>query len=130
MDRKNFKEIEAPKRRQGLAVNQLAVSKHSITVPADVAAKLGSQVSILWSDVEHAIALAKSPTGVFKLRTIGKGKTKSIYCRQLLDTKLIKAGRYTATYDEKDSVFVAPVTVVRSAVERTTGQQRAKKPAK
>lgn len=106
----NFKPVEAPKRKAGLAENQVSISKHSITVPLAIANKLGAQVALLYSDTDKAIALAKSADGQFKLKQVGKLKsTRAVYCKTFIEAKQIKKGRYTSQWDEKNQMLVARV---------------------
>lgn len=106
----NFKPVEAPRRKAGLRDDQVSISKHSIAVPVAVANKLGAQVALLFSDTDKAIALAKSADGQFKLKQVGKLKsTRSVYCKTFIEAKKIKKGRYSTTWDEKNSMLIARV---------------------
>ena len=104
----NFKPWAAPRRRAGLRDDQMAVSTHSITLPVNIAAKLGEKVAILWSEVDKAIAIQKSADGDYKFRTVGKNKSsKSLYCKTLLEAKKVKKGRYSTQFDEKSQMLVS-----------------------
>lgn len=116
VDIKNFKPIDVPRRKTGLAENQISISEHSIAVPVAVANKLGAQVALLYSDADGAIAVQKAQDGQFKLKQVGKLKsTRSVYCKALLQAMQIKKGRYVTTWDEKNSMLIATVRTPKSA---------------
>lgn len=106
----NFKPFEAPRRRGGLLDNQVSISKHSISIPVQMVAKLGEQVALLFSDTDRAIAIAKNKDGGYKVRQLGKNKsTRAIYAKSLIEAKKIKSGRYSTSFDEKNQMLIARV---------------------
>ena len=106
----NFKAIQAPRREAGIQDDQLAISKHSISLPAAVANKLGPQVALLYSDADKAIAIRKAQYGDFKLKQVGRLKsTKAIYAKSIIEVKKIKPGKYSTNWDEKNSMLIARV---------------------
>lgn len=125
----HFKPFEAPKRKAGLRDDQVSISKHSINVPLNVLRKMAGvdnngregtltaieemTVSLLYSDTDKAVAIRKG--GEFKFKTLkdksdGKLKPKAtvgLYAKALIETKKIKPGRYSTTYDEKNQILIA-----------------------
>ncbi len=108
----NFGPFAAPRRKAGLRDDQIAISKHSISLPVSVATKLGDKVSLLWSDTDKAIAVQKASDGDYKLKQVGKNKSsRSVYCKTLIEAKKVKPGRYTTQFDEKTQMLMAAVQV-------------------
>lgn len=104
----NFKPFSAPGRQGGLSENQIAISTHSINVPSSVATRLGDKISVLFSDIDRAVAIQKDANGMYKFRTVGKNKsTKTFYAKALIEAKKLKKGRYTSTFDEKNQMLIA-----------------------
>jgi hypothetical protein len=109
INKTNFKPVEVSKRKPGLIEDQIGVNKYMITIPVTIATKLGQTVAILYSDTDKSVAVQKSTSGAFRIRQVGKTRSRSIYCRGLIEAKKIKKGRYPVQWDEKDQMAIAKV---------------------